>query len=49
MNVKNDIYINNEKLAAESEITYLHYDQNARKVVDFSEEQLAKINEARAW
>ena len=49
MNVKNDIYINNEKLAAESEITYLHYDQNAKKVVDFSESQLAKINETRSW
>ena len=49
MNVKTDIYINGEKLAAEAEITYLHYDQNAKKVVDFSEGQLAKINEARNW
>ena len=47
MNVKTDIYINGEKLAAEAEITYLHYDQNAKKVVDFYEGQLAKINEAR--
>mgnify|MGYP003350623041 CR=1 FL=1 len=49
MNVKTDIYINSEKLAAEAEITYLHYDQNAKKVVDFSESQLAKINETRSW
>ena len=48
MNVKTDIYINSEKLAAEAEITYLHYDQNAKKVVDFSESQLAKINETRS-
>ena len=47
MNVKTDIYINGEKLAAEAEITYLHYDQTAKKVVDFSEGQLAKIYEAR--
>lgn len=47
MNIKTDIYINGEKLAAEAEITYLHYDQNAKKVVDFSESQLAKINETR--
>ena len=48
MNVKNDIYINYEKLAAESEITYLHYDQSQKRVVDFTDEQLVKINEARA-
>ena len=47
MNIKTDIYINGEKLAAEAEITYLHYDQNAKKVVDFTEGQLAKINENR--
>lgn len=45
MNVKTDIYINNEKLAAEAELTYLHYDQEASKVVDFSDGQRSAINE----
>jgi len=45
INMKTSLYIDGEKLAADSLITYLHYDQAAKKVVDFNLSQNAKIKE----
>ena len=45
INVRTSLYIDGEKLAAEALITYLHYDQGAKKVVDFSTVQNEKFKE----
>jgi len=45
INVRTSLYIDGEKLAAEALITYLHYDQAAKKVVDFSTVQNEKFKE----
>jgi len=45
INVRTSLYIDGEKLAAEALITYLHYDQVAKKVVDFSTVQNEKFKE----
>jgi len=45
INMKTLLYIDGNKLAAECLITYLHYDQTSKKVVDFSAAQSEKIKE----
>ena len=45
INMKTLLYIDGEKLAAECLITYLHYHQTSKKVVDFSAAQSEKIKE----
>ena len=43
--VQSRVFSNGEKLAAEATLTYLHYDQNEKRVIDFNETQVSILSE----